>query len=261
MGGKGEELSLIKSLLPQSINRVIEPFAGSAVVAFDLEKDTILNDLNRDVMNLYEVIADEILYPQLMNRLNPWLNYHPVDDKLLLEQKYYEWREYLNKKDYSDRLAMAEAYLFVRQMCHRGLQRENSKGKFNVAFGHGRKFGTCLDDKHHQFLKNNVKLMQGDFESCIDLATVDDWIFVDPPYLQTQDYNGKDFNEEDHRRLAYCLSKTSAKWLLIHLDCDLYRELYSDYEIQEEDFVYKMQYGVNGKKKPSKVKHLYIRNY
>lgn len=227
MGAKGDELPIIKSLLPQSINRVIEPFAGSAVVTFDLEKNSILNDFNCDVMNLYEVIADVILYPQLMNKLNAWLNYHPINDKLILEQKYYELRDYLNKKDYSDKLGMAEAYLVIRQLCYRGLQRENSKGEFNVPFGHGRKFATCLSNIHHQFLKNKVELMHGDFQQCIDKATADDWIFVDPPYWETQDYNGKGFTEEDHRRLAKSLAQTSAKWLLIHKDCDLYRELYA----------------------------------
>jgi len=142
------------------------------------------------------------------------------------------------------------------------LQRENAKGEFNVPYGHGRKFTTPLSEIHHQFLNHKVQLMQGDFETCIAKAGPNDWIFVDPPYWETQDYNKKGFTEEDHRRLARVLSQTSAKWLLIHKDCDLYRELYANYIIEEEDFTYKIHHAKkNVIKKNCDVKHLYIRNY
>jgi DNA adenine methylase len=185
-----------------------------------------------------------------------------VKDHDILESKYYSLRKVLNAKDYSDKLLMAEAYLVIRQLCHRGMQRENGKGGFNVPFGHGRAFATCLGDEHHVFLNHKVQLMQGDFEACITKAGPNDWIFVDPPYWETQDYNGKGFSEEDHRRLSRVLSQTAAKWLLIHKDCDLYRELYRGYNIEEEDFTYKIHYGKKGAdRNHANVKHLYIRNY
>ena len=257
MGAKGSELPQIKSLLPDFSGRVIEPFAGSAAVAFDLERPAVLNDWNRDVMNLYEVVQGVQSFLDLQSRLNYWASLSGKD----LEAEYYLCRDYLNGKDWSDTVSMAEAYLAIRQLCHRGMQRENSKGGFNVPFGHGRHFGTALNLAHHQFLQG-CSLMCGDFEPCIAQATADDWIFVDPPYWERQDYNGKGFSEEDHRRLAQSLAQTSAKWLLIHPDCDLYRELYSGYIIEEEDFRYNIHFGKKGTDRTSaKVKHLYIRNY
>lgn len=259
MGAKTKELPIIKATVPKFIGKVIEPFVGSATVALDLERPCILNDFNRDIMNLYCVISDPILYPQLQSRLHYWKGLTNHDE---LEKEYYRMRDYLNDKSNVDPLGRAEAYLVTRQLCHRGMQRENSKGGFNVPFGHDRKFNTALNDQHHQFLKNEAQLTCGDFEQCIDKATIDDWIFVDSPYLERQDYTGKAFSEEDHRRLAQSLYKTFAKWLLIHPDCDLYRQLYAGYIIEEEDFRYNIHFGKKGADRTSaKVKHLYIRNY
>ena len=259
MGAKTKELPLIKALVPQFRGQVIEPFAGSGTVALDLERPCVLNDFNSDVMNLYKVVGDATLYPQLQTRLNYWKGLTAHDD---LEKEYYRMRDYLNNKSNIDTLGRAEAYLVTRQLCHRGMQRENSKGEFNVPFGHDRKFNTALNDQHHFFLKNETQLMCGDFEQCINKATADDWIFVDSPYFERQDYTGKGFSEGDHRRLAQSLAQTSAKWLLIHPDCDLYRELYSGYIIEEEDFRYNIHFGKKGADRTSaKVKHLYIRNY
>ncbi len=259
MGAKSTELPQIKALLPEDLSgRVFEPFAGSATVAFELERESVLNDWNRDVMNLYEVIADSVRYTDLMGRLGYWYSLPATD----LEREYYRCRQFLNAKNWSDSVGMAEAYLVIRQLCHRGMQRENSKGGFNVPFGHGRQFGTALNLGHHQFLSGQCTLMRGDFEPCIDLATSADWIFVDPPYWERQDYNGKGFSEEDHRRLAESLHRTEARWLLIHPDCDLYRELYMGYIIEEEDFRYNIHFGKRGTDRShAQVKHLYIRNY
>ncbi len=259
MGAKTQELPLIKSLLPKFSGKVIEPFAGAATVSFELERPAILNDTNLDVINLYKVVQDTQLVQQLFYKLNSWKNLTNHDQ---LEKQYYSVRNFLNQRDYSDALKMAEAYLVIRQLCHRGMQRENDKGGFNVPFGHDRIFQSALSIQHHDFLKNKVELMHGDFEHAIAKATKDDWIFVDPPYFNRQDYNGQGFSEDDHRRLADNLKKSEAKWLLVHLDCDLYRELYKGYIIEDEDFTYSIHFGKKGTDRThAKVKHLYIRNY
>ena len=258
MGAKTKELPLIQALVPTFTGRVFEPFAGSGTVALDLERPSVLNDFNRDVVNLYEVVADATLYPQLQGRLNYWKG---LTDHDTLEKEYYRMRSYLNNKSNTDPLGRAEAYLVTRQLCHRGMQRENSKGGFNVPFGHDRKFTTALNDLHHQFL-SQTQLMSGDFAPCIAQATADDWIFVDSPYLERQDYTGPGFSVDDHVRLAQSLAATPAKWLLIHPDCPLYRQLYAPYIIEEEDFRYNIHFGkVGANRTKADVKHLYIRNY
>ena len=69
-GGKTKELPLIKQLMPTEFNRVIEPFTGGAAVSFALEKPAVLNDINRDVINLYSIVANEELYPQLQIKVD-----------------------------------------------------------------------------------------------------------------------------------------------------------------------------------------------
>lgn len=261
MGAKTKELPLIKTLLPTFTGRVIEPFAGSAAVSFDLERETVLNDCNRDIINLYQTVQD----PKLFSDLQQELQYlYPITDNAILEKEFYDKRKTLNKKDYSDPVKMAVAYLVTRQLCHRGMQRENSKGEFNIPFGHGRIFQTQLSNQHHDFLNQKTQIMQGDFEKCISLSTQNDWIFIDPPYYDRKEYSvtTSAFSEDDHKRLAAALINSPAKWLIIHPACDLYSQLYANYTIEEEDFRYNIHFGKKGtNRNHAKVKHLYIRNY
>lgn len=77
-----------------------------------------------------------------------------------------------------------------------------------------------------------------DFEELIKLYDRSDTLFyLDPPYLGTENYYNnarqKYFTSEDHIRLKNALSMVKGKFLLSYNDCEVIRDLYSEYDIIE----------------------------
>ena len=61
VGGKRQLLDDITPLLPKQISTYCEPFLGGGAVLFARQpKNAIINDLNDDLMLVYEVIRDDV---------------------------------------------------------------------------------------------------------------------------------------------------------------------------------------------------------
>jgi DNA adenine methylase len=256
-GGKTKELPLIKQLMPTEFNRVIEPFTGGAAVSFALEKPAVLNDINRDVINLYSIVANEELYPQLQIKVD-YIKGLEHDD---LQEEYYAAREGINQPwDCVDFLQRALSYIIVRQLCFSGMERYNVKGEFNVPFGHYKKFSCNLNHNHHTFLKT-CKIYNEDFKKVLLDANSNDFVFLDPPYLDRLGYTSGDGGLNLHEELLSCLKTTNSKWMIVHSDHEFYRDSYKDYNIVTKDFLYSQRFGKGKDHSGAEVKHLYITNY
>jgi DNA adenine methylase len=256
-GGKSKELPLIKEMLPSQFERVVEPFCGGAAVSFGLRYPALLSDINRDVINLYSVIANEELYPQLQVKVE-YIKTLDHDD---LQKEYYAAREAIIQPwDCVDELQRALSYIIVRQLCFSGMERYNAKGEFNVPFGHYKKFACNLSPDHHNFLKKcDIRL--GSFGNLFNDITSSDFVFIDPPYLERLGYTQGDGGSSLHEELSLCLKSTTAKWMIIHSDHEFYRDTYKDFNIIEKDFAYAQRFGKDKDHSGAKVKHLYVTNY
>ena len=284
-GGKSRELPLIKQMLPPQFSRVVEPFCGGAAVSFGLGYPALLSDINKDVVNLYWTVADPTLYPSLQRSVDEIKGY----DHDKLQEEYYKARDLINTDGSS--FSRALSYIVMRQLCFSGMERYNAKGEFNVPFGHYKKFSCNLSLYHHNYLKKcEIKL--GSFVDTLESVKSDDFVFIDPPYLERLGYTKGDGGELLHKELAQCLKNTTAKWMIIHSDHEFYRDTYKDFNIIEKDFSYSQRFGkdinksqspkidtfmeddsssedaiLEKKKKPlkdhsgAKVKHLYVTNY
>ena len=213
-GGKTKELPLIKQLLPDQFERVLEPFCGGAAVSFALNRTSVLNDINATLMNMYAQVKDPIMFQEVFSHVC----YLKTLDHDALEKEYYESRDYINDGE-RDPYKWAVSYITVRQLCFSGMERYNSNGKFNVPFGHYKKFSCNLNWEHMKMLKR-CKLNNGSFESIFEDALENDWIFIDPPYLNRLGYTTGDGGEDLHERLVECMNNTSAKWLFVHTEDD-----------------------------------------
>ena len=61
VGGKRQLLDEIAPRLPKRITTYCEPFLGGGAVLFSLQpRNAIVNDLNADLMLVYEVIRDDV---------------------------------------------------------------------------------------------------------------------------------------------------------------------------------------------------------
>ena len=257
-GGKSKELPFIKQLLPPQVSRVVEPFCGGAALSFALRNQSLMSDINRDVINLYSVVANQDLYPDLQLKVNI-IETLEHDD---LQTEYYAAREAINQSwDCVDPLQRALSYIIVRQLCFSGMERYNAKGGFNVPFGHYKRFSCNLSPDHHHFLKNNCTFRYGSFVTLFDQINSDDFIFIDPPYLESLGYTEGDGGLGLHKDLLGCIEATKGKWMIIHSDHEFYRESYKDFNIIEKDFSYAQRFGKDKDHSGAKVKHLYIKNY
>ena len=91
-GGKSKELVLIKQLLPDAFERVLEPFAGGAAVSFALNRTSVLGDINAALMNMYREVKDPIQFQEVFSHVC----YLKTLDHDALEKEYYESRDYIN---------------------------------------------------------------------------------------------------------------------------------------------------------------------
>lgn len=263
-GGKTRELKTLEQFLPPSFERLVEPFAGSAALAFHLEKPAVLNEINPLICNLYRVVQNPTEFVNLLVTIEkakgiPFIakNDPAITTDYSLEKLFYDCRKIINNRKVHDSLELAFAFLVVRQLAFSGAVRENRQGETNIPYGWYKSLAVNLKQEHHRLLKN-FEIMEGDFAKAIQAATSEDLIFLDPPYLERLGYGEGVGSEEDHVRIFEELSKTKAKWLLVHCDNPLYRELYKDFNINEGGF----KYGVNFRNRNKQaVNHLYITNY
>ena len=254
-GGKTKELPIIKQLLPDEFDKVVAPFCGGAAVSFNLQKPCILNDVNDGLINAYNQIKDKIEFQEVFSEV---CHCKPLDHDALSD-KYFEARDYLNG-DERDPYKWAVSYIIVRQLCFSGMERYNSKGQFNVPFGHYKKFSCNLNWEHMQFLQN-ADITSGDFYHAFVAASNNDWIFIDPPYRARAGYTTGDGGEDLHERLVAAMKETTAPWLFVHTEDDFYKRELKDYHIIYKDFGYSQRWGKGKNHANASVSHMYVTNY
>jgi DNA adenine methylase len=267
-GGKSRELKRIETLLPANFDRIIEPFAGSAAVSFKFEKPCVLNDLDRDVVNLYTTLQSKPMFDAFRKKIEfaKTLPYIPTGGigygiTHSLETEYYNQRDILNSRDFSDPVKMAYAFYIVRQLGFSGMLRHKKRlpcgdARQNIAYGWYKRFADNPQIEQHQFLQKCV-ITKEDYSITIqNNDKAGNFIFVDPPYRNRLGYPAEDWDDTHHRQLAKVLKGVrNAKWLLVHCEDDLYREMYNNFSITEKAFAYSIRFNTK------KVGHMYIKNY
>ncbi len=275
-GGKLKEIPQLIPHIPQFEGRYIEPFFGGGAIYFHLEaNNAIINDINGRLMDFYRSVQQnfETLHIELAgleeiyikNRLafDKLKKLHP-NDKVIdkNESLYYQLRDMYNglvPSIYSD----AALYFFINKTAYSGMIRFNAKGEYNVPYGRYKNFNTKIITEAHHNLLANTEIHNEDYRNMFNLATPDDFIFLDPPYdCIFTDYGNIEyhdgFNEESHRKLAEDFYNLGCRSLMVIGDTPLIRELYGNNIIAE----YGKNYSVNIRNRfQAKATHLVITNY
>lgn len=163
----------------------------------------------------------------------------------------------------------AANFCFVREYCYGSMFRYNAKGEFNIPYG-GMSYNQkdFLGKVQAMFRPELAALLAGtelccqDFEDFLAAVrpTERDFLFLDPPYdTEFSDYEGAAFTRLDHARLALCLSRTKAKFLLIIKDTPYISGLYSQgFHVRRFDKQY--TYNVRSRN-DRRAEHLIVTNY
>ncbi len=215
-GSKRNLAADILKFFPQKIDRLIEPFAGSAAItiasAYYFKADKfIVNDINAPLINLWDKIVNE---PQTIIR-----DYHHIWNNQLgnEEEYYYQIRDNFNQTKEPKYL------LFLLAKCVKAAVRYNAEGNFNQSPDKRRK-GRLPENMRYDILnvsnllKDKVSFYSYDYEKILDMATEKDLIYMDPPYQGTAKNGGfrymEDLNHENFIISLYKLNKRNIPFIL-----------------------------------------------
>lgn len=215
-GSKRNLAADILRFFPQKIDRLIEPFAGSAAITiasayyFKANK-FIVNDINEPLINLWDKIVNE---PQTIIR-----DYHHIWNNQLgnEEEFYYQIRDNFNQTKEPKYL------LFLLAKCVKAAVRYNAEGNFNQSPDKRRK-GRLPENMRYDILnvsnllKDKVTFYSVDYEKILDMATENDLVYMDPPYQGTAKNGGfrymEDLNHENFVISLYKLNKRNIPFIL-----------------------------------------------
>ena len=290
-GGKSQLIAQIDKRLPHYITEgkpyvYVEPFTGSAAVALHLldsahpPSAVIINDINHDLINLYQVVK---FHP---NELLAYLRvfqaeYDQLQDKAAKQPYYYAKRDAFNSRQTAF-VEQAALFIFLNRAGFNGLYRVNSKNQFNVPIGSYKQPNFVFEEvifNASQALKN-VNLYSGNYEEtllhlqAINCDNLPVFFYLDPPYKPLSEsssftaYAKNSFNDDDQRALkSFCdtLHQQGYHWLLSNSDTTnldsqnrFFDDLYMDYDIERV----KASRSINSKgTKRGQVSELMIRNY
>jgi len=167
------------------------------------------------------------------------------------EDLYYRIRELFNHPD--DTYLDGVLYFFINKTAYSGMIRYNNNGGYNVPFGRYPNLNTRLVTQQHSNLLQGTELYSFDYKQIFDMASEDDFIFLDPPYdCIFNDYGNIDmmngFDETEHRRLVADFKNLPCRALMVIGKTPLTEELYRDYVFDE----YYKNYAVNIKNRFNK---------
>jgi len=147
----------------------------------------------------------------------------------------------------------------------------NKDGHFNIPYGgiayNSKDFRGKVNYIFNEVIKNifkNTEIKNQDFENIFNdyKFTKSDFIFLDPPYdTDFSDYEKNSFDKKDQERLAKCLYKTKANFILIIKDTPFISSLYKNKKgIKIDRFDKTYLYNVKGRNDRD-VEHLIIYNF
>ncbi|WP_245527464.1 DNA adenine methylase [Corynebacterium lipophiloflavum] len=238
VGGKRQLLSEIHRLLPPSHpeRTYFEPFLGGGAVLFSLLPNrAIVNDVNAELINLYQIVKDQPA--DLINLVSSYPHekefYYRLRD---LDRNPVDWQKLT-------RLEKAARTLYLNRAGFNGLYRVNAKGHYNVPFGRYKtlNFDTQNIWSVYEFLRStSIEFSSVDYREALTRAKLGDFAYIDPPYDPTNPtssftaYTTGGFNRENQIELRQEIDRLTDKGVYVMLSnsaTDFVRNEYSGYTV------------------------------
>jgi DNA adenine methylase len=216
-GIKTKLVPWVQALIPAVRGRWIEPFLGTGVVAFNSGfREALLSDINPHLIHFYQGIKDHEITPR---HVREYLEREGGQLETAPDHGYAHFRAI---RDRFNRSHDPLDFLFLSRAGFNGMMRFNRSGGWNIPFckkpeRFARSYVTKIVNQVHDvacLIQPEWSFLVGDFEKAIRLATKDDIIYCDPPYIgrYVDYYSG--WTEEDEQRLFSLLSSTPARFIL-----------------------------------------------
>lgn len=261
VGGKRQLMFELLKNMPKSYNRYFEPFIGGGALFFELQPDNAyISDMNEELINLYSVVRDSV------DELIEDLSKHEVSKEYFLEIRNIDRTE-----EYSElsNIERASRFIYLNRTCFNGMYRVNSKGEFNVPFGHY-KNPRIVDEKNLINCSNllqRTEIRHSDFSEILTKVQEGDFVYFDPPYVPLNEtssftsYTKDGFDIDMQFKLRdVCdeLDSMGVKFMLSNSDTKLVNELYANYEIKKVFAFRQINANADGR---GKITEVLVRNY
>lgn len=261
VGGKRQLMFELLKNMPKNYNRYFEPFIGGGALFFELQPDNAyISDMNEELINLYQVVRDNV--DELINDLQK----HDISKEYFMEIRNIDrTEEYQNWSD----IKKASRFIYLNRTCFNGMYRVNSKGEFNVPFGHY-KNPRILDENNLincSHLLQRTEIKQADFSEILKKVKKGDFVYFDPPYVPLSEtssftsYTKDGFDIDMQFKLRdVCdeLDFMGVKFLLSNSDTKLVNELYENYNIKKVFASRQINANADGR---GKITEVLVRNY
>ena len=239
-GGKRQLLDDILPKIPPH-TRYYEPFIGGAAVLLGLKPPkAVINDSNKDLINVYLVIRDH------SEELIKQLEKHKKNNSVEYYYKVREWDRDENTYSKRSDVERAARTIYLNRTCFNGLYRVNLQGYFNTPCGKYKNPEIVFADRiraiHKYFSKNNVDIRCGDYKDSLKYIRSGAFVYFDPPYMPPENgdetftqYTVDGFGEKKQIELKeVCdrLTQKDVKFMLSNSYCDFIRDLYKEYNVE-----------------------------
>lgn len=237
VGGKRQLLPLLTPLLPERFSLYCEPFLGGGALLFWRQpRRAVVNDINRDLIRVYEVIRDDVegLVAELETHKNESDHFYEVRDWDRDREKY---------RALSD-VEKAARLIYLNRTCYNGLFRVNGAGEFNTPFGNYKNpnivNAPTLRAVSGYFRKAEIAFSCRDYADVLAEVPRGSFVYLDPPYDPVSDtanftgYSRGGFGRDDQVRLRECcddLTRRGVKFMLSNSATAFIREQYAAYSV------------------------------
>jgi len=223
-GSKRQQVPFLRTLLPSTVRRYVEPFAGSASLFFVLDPpQAVLGDLNAELIATFRAVA---LKPQ---RVHDHLAALPCG-----RDSYYEVRD---KWKPHGQYSRAARFIYLNRFCFNGLYRTNGSGAFNVPYGRPKNDNIPSKEQLVACSKSlrRTVLMAADFRDTLAAVERDDFVYLDPPYAVRSrrvftEYGKNVFSYDDLSDLGeslHRLDRIGATFVLSYADSSDSRRIFA----------------------------------
>ena len=229
-GGKFYGFPRLLPYLSTSHKEFREVFVGGASVFLGkpLAEENWLNDLDQELINFYQVIANESSRKKL---------YKLLEDETASRKRHAEVLAFKPK----NKIEEAFQYFYLNRTSFSGIM---YKPRWGYALG-----SSVTPDKWTKIIEpvgeklSHARITSLDFRKVIKApghgkSTL---LYLDPPYfVASKAIYKNEFSKKDHLELASLLKKTPFKFILSYEDSRQIREIYSWAKVNSTNFTYYM---------------------
>lgn len=241
-GNKSKHLKHIIPLIPEFTGTYYEPFLGTGAVYLHLlPNKAVLNDLNKDIVNIWKLVKKnpEYIIQEIDKFKKKFLH---LDNK----EKLKMCKEIISKMDTYTGDIRTVNYLLMIYCSFSGCIILGNKWRTSSINSNLYSKNQChvfTDDYIDKInvlrlILKNVKIENKDYRSILSKTKEGDFVFLDPPYIEEKTYV---FSYNKNETFDICtlktevekLDKMGVKWMMTQIDTNQVRDLFKNYNFMQ----------------------------